>query len=171
MFQRSIINIRTFPQKHLKHPELDGYFDIKGNLVDETDEATYHFGKWNTGEIIAVIEKEGQKHMHLGRVVNSRGRHNKIHVYATTGKKNRKRIAVSRLPHEATFVKAFIDTNDQKMILGERHARRYPTKPYTWTINHDHKQVVAIGLQLTVAGKLAKDSVKKLPPGFKFHVS
>ena len=109
--------------------------------------------------------------MHIGKVVNSRGRNNKIHVYATTGKRNRKRLAIERLPHDATFVKAFIDTNDGKMILGERHARRYPTEPYTWTINHDHKQVVAIGLKLTSAGKLSKDSVKKLPSGFKIHVS
>ena len=76
------------------------------------------------------------------------------------------------MPHEAKFVKAFIDTNDHKMVLGETHARRYPTKPYEWIINHDHKQIVATNLKLTAAGKLTKESASKvLQPGFKFHVS
>ena len=82
-----------------------------------------------------------------------------MHVYATYGKKNRKRLSKERISREAKFVKAFImDTNDHRMVLGEAHARRYPTKPYEWTISHDHKQTVAINLKLTAAGKLTKDS-------------
>ena len=99
-------------------------------------------------------------------------RNNRLHVHATNGKKNRKRLSKERISREAKFVKAFIDTNDHRMVLGEAHARRYPTKPYEWTISHDHKQTVAINLKLTAAGKLTKDSAARaLQPGYKFHVS
>ena len=98
--------------------------------------------------------------------------YNKLHIYATNGKVNRKRISKERMPHEAKFVKAFIDTSDHRMVLGEAHAKRYPTKPYTWIVSHDTKQIVAINLKLTAAGKLAKGSAAKaLQPGLKFHVS
>ena len=98
MFQRSVVNMRPFPKQHLKHPDMEGFFDVKGNLIDEKDDTTYHFGKWNTGDIIAVIEKEGDKNMHIGKVVNSRGRNNKIHVYATTSwHEKQKSLAIERL--------------------------------------------------------------------------
>jgi len=136
------------------------------------DDTTYHFGKWKPGTIVAVLEKEGDKVVDLGEILKSRGRNNRLHVYATNGKKNRKRLPKERISREAKFVKAFIDTNDHRMVLGEAHARRYPTKPYEWTISHDHKQTVAINLKLTAAGKLTKDSAARaLQPGYKFHVS
>ena len=35
-------------------------------LGPDNDDSTYHFGKWKTGTIVAVLEREGDKTVHLG---------------------------------------------------------------------------------------------------------
>ena len=70
VFQRSVVNMRPFPARYLKHPGLqEGWFDVKGNLIDDSDDTTHHFGKWKPGTIVAVLEKEGDKvTVHLGEI-------------------------------------------------------------------------------------------------------
>jgi len=37
VFQRSVVNMRPFPARYLKHPGLqEGWFDVKGNLFDDS---------------------------------------------------------------------------------------------------------------------------------------
>ena len=91
-------------------------------------------------------------------------------MFGTVGKSKRRKLPQSRLPFEAQFFPAFIDTNDGTTVLGAKNARKYPTKPWTWKIHVDSRQIVMRDVVIKRDGRLSAVSAKSIPAGFKIRV-
>ena len=171
VFQRARANIRPFPERHLTHPinAHDDWFDSVGNVVaDKENDTVCHFGTLPVDMVVGALETENSKIISFGRVVKHRGQGNKLHMFGTTGRTTRnRRLSQARLPHEAKFQPAFIDVNDGKTVLGKRLARRYKTKPWTWTIDAQSRQIVMLDVKFRPDNRLHPDAIKAIPKGFK----
>ena len=133
VYQRTLANIRPWPKHLLKHPAgtQDDLLDEGGNLIDAKNNTAYCFGRLPIGSIAGIIESEGSKMIHFGRVIKHIGQENVFHMFGTTGEKGNRRMAQSQLAKHAQFLPTFTDTNDGKLILGKKNARRYRHKQWT----------------------------------------
>ena len=169
VYQRTLANIRPWPKHLLKHPAgtQDDLLDEGGNLIDAKNNTAYYFGRLPIGSIAGIIESEGSKMIHFGRVIKHIGQENVFHMFGTTGKKGNRRMAQSQLAKHAQFLPTFTDTNDGKLILGKKNARRYRHKQWTWKVHVDARQTVMRDVKLTENGRLTVASAKAIPKNFK----
>ena len=103
-------------------------------------------------------------------MIKRTGSENVFHMCGTIGKSKRKKLSQSRLPFEAQFFPAFIDTNDGTTVLGAKNAKKYPTKPWTWKIHVDSRQIVMRDVIIERDGRLNKSSAESTTFGFKIRV-
>ena len=91
VYQRTLANIRPWPKHLLKHPAgpADDLLDEGGNLIDAQDNTAYYFGRLPIGSIAGIIESEGSKMIHFGRVIKHSGQENVFHMFGTTAGKER----------------------------------------------------------------------------------
>ena len=101
------------------------------------------------------------------RKIGPKAQENVFHMFGTTGKKGNRRMAQSQLAKHAQFLPTFTDTNDGKLILGKKNARRYRHKQWTWKIHVDARQTVMRDVKLTENGRLTVASAKAIPKNFK----
>ena len=114
--------------------------------------------------VVAALENEGDNTLCFGRMIKRTGSENVFHMHGTVGKSKRKILSQSRLPFEAQFFPAFIDTNDGTTVLGAKNAKKHPTKPWTW------RQIVMRDVIIKRDGRLNKSSAESVPIGFKIRV-
>ena len=163
-FERTIANIRHYPDMEFTPPEPDTVPEVKGMIVDNVTQLEFHHGKIPLGQIVAVLDSERENNFRIGKVIENHKEWHLVHLFLAKGKdKNRKRIKRDKL----VFKLGFHDPKDGKLIMGARDAQRYNAQPWTAKLDKASNLVIAVDLHLDKRGMLSQASYAQLPSDYK----
>ena len=158
VFQRTLINVKRFPEIHFTKSKKDMTVNEHGTVVDASG-TVFHFGTLTPGTIIALIDNEGDRKFRLGKVTKHAGDWHTVHLHAAQLKGHKRSLRQRSLLQNCVYKLGHIDSNDNTIVFNARH------KPWIMQFDTREKLVIAINLEL-YRNKLTAESLGQIPQGF-----